>query len=229
MSIGEKFELIADEVYEVGKAEENRAWWDALLCSTSEAKFEHRFKHIDFDKIGGFNPPYVLKPIHAGYMFQSSTITKLTEKEVDFSGCNSASYLFQYCSKLTEVTGLDLSKSYTVGYAFNQIPNLHTLEVTFGENCQGEYAFWQLPKLENLTVGGVIKFTATLQHSKLLTAKSIGSVVSALSDSTTGNKITFSTAAKTTYFNAHSSEYASADEAWNALCATKSNWTISLV
>ena len=87
-----------------------------------------------------------------------------------------------------------------------------------------------MPKLQNLTIGGVITFTgATLQHSKLLTAESIESVVSALSDSATGNKITFSTAAKTTYYNAHLNEYADADAAWDALCDTKPNWTISLV
>lgn len=219
------------KVYDAGKTEETRAWWDALISSTSESVFEHRFKNVDFEKIGGFNPPYVLKPIHAGYMFVSSTITKLTEKEVDFSNCASATSILQYCSKLTEATGIDLSKSYSVNYAFNTIPNIHTLDIILGENITGtpQYVFWQMPKLENLTIGGTITFSgATFQHSKLLTAKSIESAVSALSDGATGNKITFSTAAKTTYYNAHSSEYEDADEAWDALCDTKPNWTIAL-
>lgn len=238
MSIAKKLTTIAEnvpKVYEAGKntgkATENRAWWDALTSSTSTGVFEYRFKYVDFDKIGGFNPPYVLKPIHAGYMFRGSTITKLTENEVDFSTCASAAYLVADCKQLTEVTGIDLRESYTVNYAFNNIPNIHTLDVILGEHIgsAAQYVFWQMPKLENLTIGGTITFSgATFQHSKLLTAKSIESAVSALSDGATGNKITFSTAAKTTYYNAHSGEYANADEAWNALCDTKPNWTIAL-
>lgn len=233
MSIAEKLTTIAGnepKVYGAGRTAESRVWWDAITCDNTRTDMSAMFSYIDFEKIGGFTPPYQLKPAYADKMFSSSTVQKVTASDVDFSNCKSASNVFNQCHQLTEIIGVDLSKAVNISYAFNTMNNVHTIDITIGENISGtpQYAFWALPKLENLTIGGGILFSFTLQHSKLLTAKSVENVVCALSDNTTGKSATFNTTVKQTYYNAYSHEYADAETAWAALCNIKSNWTIVL-
>ena len=79
--------------------------------------------------------------------------------------------------------------------------------------------FTNCTSLENIKITGPMYGNVNFQWCPL-TADSMRSVVSALSDTATGRAATFNKAAK---------EAAFTDEEWAALIATKQNWTISLV
>ena len=75
-------------------------------------------------------------------------------------------------------------------------------------------------ELRNITFSGTIGKDIDFQKSTKLTKASIESIINALSSTASGVTVTFSQIAVNNAF--------STDE-WNALIATKPNWTISLV
>ena len=242
MSIAEKLTTIAENVPKVydagknlGKAEENRAWWDCLTVKGTRTHFSSSFRSADFNLIGGFNPPYTLKPREtADNMFRLATgLTKITKSQLDTSRNEAGISTFE-ASDLQEIEEFS-----TVGFVSKDIKwhfygcsQLHTIG-KFILKADGTQVFTKNftndPNLQNITFEGKFGSGENFSSCPMLTAKSIESIVTALLDTASGQTMTFNVAAKTTYYSAHSSEYANADEAWNALCATKSNWTISLV
>ena len=91
-------------------------------------------------------------------------------------------------------------------------------KLTLNEKANLSNAFNDCRALTNLTIDGVIGNFIDLQWSPL-TKPSIESVVNALSSKSTGQTATF----KKTAVNA-----AFTTDEWNALVATKPNWTITL-
>ncbi len=216
-----------------GKAAENRAWWDCVTNNNTRTTYDGCFRGTNFNYItGGFNPPYTLKPTSAVRMFSKARgVTKIKKGQIDTSNNNSGNYMFVYCYDLEEIEEIEIGSDCM--YMFSECYKLKTigkLIIRNGITRLGENAppFVNCTALENITIDGVIPYTLKFHSSPLLTAKSVESIVSALSDTASGQTMTFKTAVKQTYFNAHSSEYANADEAWDALCDTKPNWTISL-
>jgi hypothetical protein len=91
------------------------------------------------------------------------------------------------------------------------------------------YWFGSCTALEHITIEGEIGADISFQWSPL-SGESIGSVVSHLSDSAAGKTVTFKLSAVNSAFEtAEGAADGSASEAWAALIATKSNWTISCV
>lgn len=237
MSIAEKLTTIAEnvpKVYDAGKAEESRAWWDCMTRNNTKTTYDRTFYYMDFNKVtGGFNPPYTLKPTYAGNAFSYTYgITKITKKQLDTSNNNSSNYMFSTCYDLVEIEEVVMGSSCM--YMFADSRKLKTIGKLIVRNgitglASDAPPFVNCTALENITIEGVIPYTLKFHSSPLLTAKSVESIVSALSDTASGQTMVFKTAVKQTYYNAHSTEYADADEAWDALCDTKPNWTISLV
>ncbi|MBR5155950.1 MAG: hypothetical protein IKW62_05675, partial [Clostridia bacterium] len=68
----------------------------------------------------------------------------------------------------------------------------------------------------------------SFSYCSQLTSESVESIVAALSGTSADKTLTLPVETKVTYYNAHSTEYANEDTAWNAFVSTKPNWTIAL-
>jgi hypothetical protein len=79
-------------------------------------------------------------------------------------------------------------------------------------------------------MSGVIGKDVSFGNSDKLTHDSIASIINTLSATTAGQSVTFSVTAVNNAFETSSGAADGSTSAeWNALVATKSNWTISLV
>lgn len=141
---------------------------------------------------------------------------------VDFSQVTALNWTFQN-ARIKNVT-VDASMCKSLNATFNMdnggsidYITLKVTEVTTSFALCFAYAY----DLKNITFtdDSVIVASINFQHSPL-TKASIESVVAALSPTVTGQTVTFKKTAK---------EAAFAQEEWEALIATKSNWTFSLV
>lgn len=79
--------------------------------------------------------------------------------------------------------------------------------------------FYKCTALEDLNMTGTLVASVDLSYSPLLSKESITSVINTMSATATGQTATFSQTAVNNAFTT---------EEWNALKATKSNWTIAL-
>lgn len=222
------------KVYETGKQAERDEFWDAYQENGKRTKYDFAFAGNGWgDKT--FKPKYnIVASSGAQYLFHLAQVSSLKNIGVTISttGAQNLSYAFYY-SSLTECPEIDVSSALYCSGLFTGCSKLHTLDKLIlnsaGSTPYSNDMFGHCANLRNITFGGVLGRNISFQWSPLLAVESIENIVSVLSDTENGQTITFNVAAKTTYYNAHSSEYADADEAWDALCDTKPNWTISLV
>lgn len=188
------------EGYEVGKSDEYNAFWQSYTRYGGRTDFRYSFAGDGWtDEL--FNPPAVIRPTVARYMFYTSEITEITDKQVDFSPTTDMRDTFSTCDKLTKLV-LKISGS-----------------KTFNNNT-----FLDCSALTDLTIIGTIESAnVNLSWSPQLTADSLESVVASLSTSKSGLTVTLSKTAVTNAFGGTDAAE------WLALIETRSNWTISLV
>ena len=207
------------------------AWWDVVTGKNTKPTYDNMFRYMDFDLIGGFNPPYTIKPTYCGGCFSYARgITKIKKEHINWTDNASLNYAFANCYDLEEVEEIEISSQHM--WLFANCSKLHTIgNLILREGClfNSNSPFANCNALENITLTGVILNSVSFQWSPLLTIESIENIISVLSDDVTGQTLTLNKAAKTAYYNAHSTEYANADEAWNALVSTRPNWRITLV
>ena len=186
--------------FEDGKQAEYNAFWDYYQNTT---QYLYAFSYMWRDEI--YHP----------------------NKNIALTGTNCCNGMYQY-SKITD-TKVRITfyadangGSNASGFMLNAINMRIIREVIFDENTIfANSSFQNCTKLEIMNVGGTIgKNGLNLQWSTLLNKASIESVINALSFTTTGLTVTLSQTAVNNAFTT---------EEWNALIATKSNWTISLV
>ena len=220
------------KVYDSGKQAERDKFWEIYQEKGKRTQYNFAFAGKGWtDEI--FHPKYTIHG--AQYLFSQSPISNLKNIGVPIitTGKQNLSYAFYWMSNLTECPEIDISSAQYCSGLFTGCGKLHTLDKLIlnsaGTTPYSKGMFEVCAALQNITLDGVLGRDISFQWSPLLTVKSIESIVSALSDTENGRTITFNKAAKTTYYNAHLTEYADADEAWDALCDTKPNWTISLV
>ena len=177
-----------------GKQAEQDRFWEVFQGSTNATGSCMFYGRSWKDEI--YHPKKTIKcGWTANQMYLTSNITD-TKVPIDITGCgaNCAS-MFQQ-SEVHTVAELIVAETNSLSSTFSNATNL-----------------------ANLTISGVIGRNCNMQWCPL-TGASIRSVVSALSDTATGQTVTFNKAAK---------EAAFTDDEWNALIATKPNWTFSLV
>lgn len=217
MSIAEKFEVIADEVYAKGKKDEYDKFWDNYQNYGKRTSYDYGFTGYGFN-FDNFYPKYDIKP--TGYRdrvfyawnststgvdkskFRKSLKQRLEECGVvlDTSGITHMGFMFSN-SEFTELPTIDMTGLTTAsGNIFaNNYGTLKTIEKIivaettpistnwFGSNCQG---------LENLIVEGTIgKSEFNVQWQTKLTTASLLSILKALSKESivaNGKSITFS-------------------------------------
>lgn len=171
-----------------------------------------------------FKPKYDMYPTDSYMMFRSSGITDLRNLPVklDFSKTGNTQYMFQWAG-VKYIGELDVRNAKTqttsmLGYVTGLI-SVDLLKVNENNAFSGWFA--GCGNLENLIVEGTIaKSGFDISPCKKLNRASIESIVNALSTTTTGLSVSFSSVAK---------EAAFTQDEWEALIGTKPNWIFNLV
>ena len=203
MSIAEKFEIIADEVYEKGKKDFEDSLVNYITNNGNRTYYEQAFRTAAFYKDNLINFKGRCTPIDSSYMFYNMKGTHVP-LGVDLSNINTDSAnilnnLFAYCSELLEIPDLNIPtpKKYSVTYGYCY--KLHTIhgKIRTDENTIfSSSVFREDHALQNIEIEGTIGQNGFDVHwSKKLTKASLLSILKALSLNITETKtITFSTA-----------------------------------
>lgn len=139
------------------------------------------------------------------------------------SGNTTGNYMFYMASELTDTkVTIDVSAVNNLQNSFHSCSQLKYIrKLIVGSVTAFANTFNGDEELEMLNIEGTIaKNGFNVQWSTLLNKASIESIINALSKTTSGLTVTLSKTAVNNAFTA---------EEWDALEATKTNWTISLV
>lgn len=189
------FASMQQEVFDAGKKAEYDAFWDVFQQNGNLSNYNHAFYRW-FDEC--YKPKY---PIKTTLFTNGFAYSKIEDTLVDieisenYQG-NLLNKLFDQATKLKTIRKLVLPS-----------------KITTYTNC-----FANCTALENLTVEGEICGSFDL-HWSPLSKESVESVVSALSDTVTGQTVTFNKAKTESIFD-------SAD--WEELKNLKPNWNFEL-
>lgn len=212
------------KVYESGKNTMSRAWWDAVTQGNTRTAYMYGFSMIDFSFIGGFNPPYQIKPV--GYcpsIFANTIAPSILAKDIDFGGCTSLESLFSR-SVIEYVERIDTTGCSGVNALFSENSTIKKVGKVVlksdGSQTFNTSAFYSAYNLEEIDFDGTIGNDIWFTYCRYLKKASVENIVDALSGTVSGKTITFSQAMKTREFT---------DAAWAALVTKKPNWTFSLV
>lgn len=145
--------------------------------------------------------------------------------ELDLSQATQANQAFWYCYSL-ELPEINLSNATRVQGTFQDARRLVTIDkVTFKDDVTFQNTFYNIPTLENITIGGTIGGSGFDIHwSTKLSAKSLYSIINALSTSATGLTVTLPTTAEANY---NANPPSGAPQTWAQLVATRQNWSIA--
>lgn len=230
MTPAEKLQKIAEneqKVYEKGKQAEYDAFWDLFQDYGNRIKWRNGCSGQGWTD-ETFKPKYPFAPDDAYMMFAQSQITHLPI-DVDFSGAYTLQYCFWLANKLEELPPMTRNGGTLYG-AFNGCTSLHTIEkiilnLPMTDAVAFESTFDGCPALVNILFeGNNIVQNISFRSSTLLSHDSIVSVINNLSTNASGKTATFSATAVNNAFTGGST-----GSEWQALIATKPNWTISLV
>lgn len=220
------------EVYEAGYD----ALWDEIQDSGNRTNYSSAFS-----KWGGeyIRPKYKVIPTHEHGVTQvfntCKKLKKVEAKYFDFSqkpqNLTSANtnfgyyYTFSTCVALEEIEDIGLIAQNHYYYAFAYCYKLRTIaKIGVDENTVFNTTFQSCQELENITIDGTLAQNGFDIHwSTKLTAKSLYSIISALSKTTTGLTITLPTTAEANY---NANPPTGAPATWAELVATKNNWSI---
>ena len=214
MNIAEKLKNISENVLKVfnaGRRSQHDEFWDAFQNNGNRDNYQYAFG--DGWNNSNLKPKYDIKPISIGAaaMFKncrfSGNLKEHFEKlgiTIDTSGATSVGSMFQNADKITEVPFLDLSTcTNTLGNTFNGCTSLVTLHLELFEiNKPVSTTFKDCQSLTDLTIDGTIGvYGFNLEDSPKLTAKSIVSVINALSSENGGSLTLSETAVNNAFTN----------------------------
>ncbi len=193
---------------EAGKQTEYDRFWDAYQLNGTRREYTYSFSGNSWnDEI--YNPKYdiIVEYNQGTNLFRSNmsiTNTKVPIRLRYIGSSGSSTYVFNGCVNLTTIPLLEITEKqvYTGWFV----------------NC---------PKLTDVTMSGVIGNSLSFANSPLLSANSINSIRSCLSDTASNQTITFNAAVKETFHEAMKTVYGTttADETWDRLCSERTNWT----
>ena len=162
--------------------------------------------------------------------FAATHITEITRETADFSKATKFNYTFYYHNRLEKIE-VDVSSATAISDFFynsnttadrDKYGNLADVKLfNINEKCTITRPFpTPFPKLTNFFVSGVIGSDFDIKNLTLISKDNIINIINCLSTTTSGLTVTLSQTAVNNAFTT---------EEWEALEATKSNWTISLV
>jgi hypothetical protein len=195
------FDIGKVEGIEEGKKTERDDFWEVFQKGGEPMNYNYAFGYNKF-KDENYFPKYDINVM---------------------SGNTTANYMFNVASDITDTkVTIDASKANNTQNMFSSCTNLKKIpKLIVGANTGFANTFNACEALEELYIEGTIaKNGLTLQYSTKLNKASIESIINALSKTTSGLTVTLSKTAVNNAFTA---------EEWDALEATKTNWTISLV
>jgi hypothetical protein len=217
MSIAEKFEVIADEVYKKGKKDEYDKFWDNFQEYGNRTNYTNAFR-------GGYGfnnqnlyPKYDICPVGSatqmfyGWSGYSENVRKINFKErmtecgvvLDTSQATNltSAFAYFYSSELPtiDLTGLKETSGLIFGDNYYYLKSIEKIIISETTPISTSW-FRSDTGLENLTIEGTIaQNNFNVKDCKKLTVASLLSILTALSkDSSiaTGKSITFSTVHK---------------------------------
>lgn len=226
-SFGEAIEMVASsnrsEGFAEGKKSEYDEFWDALQQNGNRENYAQAFSYLNWRK-SNFKPKYKIYPVNANYMFYScqTDLKDLRDFDIDFSRCTAFGSCFCY-AWINHIGVIDTRATSGVGTLFQYHTALQSVDKFILRNDGSQKftdTFTWTSGLTHIIFEGVIGQNGiNFQHSTKLDKESITSIMNALSTTTSGLTVTLSQTAVNNAFTT--------DE-WNALRATKSNWTIAL-
>ena len=178
-------------------------------------------------------------PANSNYIFFQSGITDLAGKFskhgtiLNTVNVTSSTQMF-YGSSCTHIPELNLSNSTSLASAFQQCTSLQTIDNSYltALATKIDGIFTGCSALQNLTISGEIAASGfTTKDSKLLTKDSIISIITHLSQSTSGLSITLNLISVNNAFETAPglADGASSTEWSELLNQYASNWTVNLV
>lgn len=226
-----------DEVYEAGEKAEHDKFWDACQQNGNRTNYTYAFYGQGFD-FTNFYPKYDIKPVGSNpFMFyaweKSAHSGSLTQRlkdcgvVLDTSKATNLNNCFAY-TQITEIptidcTGLSTTSHSSSVFAYNY-GRLRKIEKIISKEGINFTKWFDDVNLEEVTFEGVIGGSGLdFKWSTRLNKASIESVITHLSDNTSGLSVTLS---KTAVNNAFAG--GSTGDEWLNLRATKNNWTITL-
>ena len=232
-TIAENQQKVYDAGYEKGLGDVEQAkydaFWDFYQNNGNRRSYVHAFRGGDNTTTVQWNdttfkPKYnIVVTGSAANMFANSNITDLKgilEERgliLDLSGSDHVSQIFMW-SKITRLPVIDLSLASEIHFYYAYC--LKSVDkVVLNQNGSQTHYFQGCGALEDITFEGVIGQNLGMGECKKLKKASIENIFSVLSTTATGKTATFSKTAK---------EAAFTDAEWDALKATKPNWTVAL-
>lgn len=205
MSIAEKFEIIADAVYEKGIVDGIQAewseFWDSLQQNGTRTNYYMGFASWKEDI---FKPKHHFNLTNTQYMFYATQIGNLsailTDRNLQFdtSQCDNVTYMF-LASTVTDVPYIDCRLSSSLNGMFQNCASLATIsELKLKDDGSQTFTntFTNCMSLVNIKITGVIGTDISFSSSSKLTYDSVMSIINALAVVTTTRTITLHATAK---------------------------------
>ena len=225
-----------DSGVEKGKQEAYDAFWDAYQQNGNRLSYLSGFSGHGWTD-STFQPKYTMTPTRAGSMFAYSRILDVRgalerqEVTLDTSRSTSLGSIFQECS-VQIVPTISTVSCTVLANLFAHSASLRTVEcIILRETGDQTFsnAFLNCSALEEIRFAGIIGTNISFAQSANLSRTSIESVMTALSDTVTGQTVIFSKAAVEAAFETvGGAADGSTSEEWKDLVASKPNWSIVL-
>lgn len=170
MSIAEKFEKIADEVYEVGKQDMNEAWWKAISGNYTRTNWESAFQYSDISNVGEPEQTINVSSVYRMfYAYKGASIPK----NFNCSGFTTATHMARY-AKITVFPDINIPALATYGGTWQSCTALETIEmVRCNEDTVFDAPFSDCPKLKNVTFEGEIGQNINFKDCKVLSRETL--------------------------------------------------------
>ena len=234
MSIEQKLNKIAENVPKVyesgvaqGRSEEWNEFWDNFQDYGKRYQYIYAFSYSWNNNI--FKPKYDIRPVGAdgaNHMFYNNQ-NELDIAEglayngvkIDLSQATRLNSTYDRCN-VKNIPPIDARSCTTMNMTFyNNKADKITIN-NLREDCTFDRVFNYCYNLVDLVITGIIGNNVTFIEDTKLSKASIKNIITCLSDNTSGKTLSLPQTAVNKAFTT--------DE-WNALVATKPNWTISLI
>lgn len=195
MSIADKFEIIADEVYEKGTEKGVSDFWDIFQNYGKRLYYIYAFSYWGETDI---NPKYMISPTNTAFQnaFQGADVKNIDWTKFDLSKCGTFNQSFNNCSMLESIDAelAPTSEASNVwAYIFSGCRKLKSIKkITAQETHAWTKAFNLCGELTDIAFDGVIGNDIDLSACTKLSRDSVVSIFTSLSDSVNGKTASFS-------------------------------------
>lgn len=187
MSVAEKFEVIADAVYEKGIDDGVKAMWGAVTNKGERTYYASAFQY--WGSIEYIRPQYKIKPVGSAQSlcYYCTKLKKVESDYFDLSGSTNQGTIFARCSNLEEVEDIKLPKG-DYNQAFIYCEKLKKIAlITVDENTKFNSSFGLCSSLEYIRFDGVVGQNISFKDSPLLTDASLENIAEHLKEFSSPN------------------------------------------